>query len=204
MSQNPYAPPTAPLDPRPAAAASRPDQPWFAVGTRKLFVMSLVTFGLYCVYWFERQFRYQKRARGDSTIPFLRALFSIFFVHELFRRVEVAAGRADCGYGRRGGTLASVYVGATLLSAIQNMGDDLRTRSHELRFVVAGGSTLTILVFIFALTYPLFRVQGTVNDLLDLTEPDRDRNETLTAWNWPVVIVGGLTLLLVLTAAFLS
>lgn len=64
MQQNPYAAPTADLDARPA---SRDQQAWFAVGTRKLLVMSVLTFGLYTIHWFERQYRFQKNVRAESN-----------------------------------------------------------------------------------------------------------------------------------------
>src|SRR5688572_7686067 len=50
----------------------------FAVGTTKLWVMILASLGWYAIYWFERQYRFQKRANDEDTMPLGRAIFSIF------------------------------------------------------------------------------------------------------------------------------
>jgi hypothetical protein len=194
VARNPYAPPAV-TDTVPAATIPRPEQEWFAVGTSKLLVMCVTTWGVYAVYWFAKQFHYQSRAHWEPMRPFFRALFSVFYARQLFRRVEVAAGKAGVAYDWRTGSLATVYILSTLMHGVMDRAD-------------AGPLTharvLTTVVLVLGVTYPLFRVQSTMNDLLDRTDPQRDRNEKYTVWNWPVMIAGALLLVLTAVAPLLQ
>ena len=69
-----------------AAAATDAATPWFRVGTAKLLLMCVVTFGLYQIYWFYQQWRHVQR-RGERVHPALRTLFAAIFCYPLFRRV---------------------------------------------------------------------------------------------------------------------
>jgi hypothetical protein len=69
-----------------------PDAIFYPVSGRKLVVMLLLTYGLYVVYWFFRNFRYLKRA-GVKVRPVLRSLFSQFFYYSLFRHVYTQLGQ---------------------------------------------------------------------------------------------------------------
>src|SRR5688572_10526200 len=89
MSADPFAPPTASLEPETSV-----QQPWFAVGTSKLVLMVVLSFGLYSIHWFERHYRFQKRLHDQDTWPLARGFFSIFFVSDLAGRVRSAAEAA--------------------------------------------------------------------------------------------------------------
>src|SRR5690349_14128455 len=54
-----------------AAEAAGAAAPWFRVGTAKLLLMCVVTFGLYQIYWFYQQWRHVQR-RGERVHPALR------------------------------------------------------------------------------------------------------------------------------------
>ena len=69
-----------------------PDAIFYPVSRTKLVVMMLLTYGLYIVYWFFRNFRYLKRS-GVKVRPVLRALFSQFFYYSLFRHVYTQLGQ---------------------------------------------------------------------------------------------------------------
>lgn len=84
-----------------AALADVTDAPMFyVVSLRKFTVLFLATLSLYSVYWFYKNWdRYKDKwpyaSEVGSTIwPVPRAVFSVFFVHALFREVK-AYGRAD-------------------------------------------------------------------------------------------------------------
>jgi hypothetical protein len=89
-------PPPSPPAPPALVSAPEPREPlltfglnpprWFLVGTAKLVVMVTVTFSLYQIYWFYKQWD-RVRDAGDDVAPAPRALFSIVFCHSLFRRI---------------------------------------------------------------------------------------------------------------------
>jgi hypothetical protein len=67
---------------------------FYVVSTRKLAILFLATAGLYPIYWFYKNWdRYKDRVPGASRFgtrvsPPVRAAFSVFFVHALFRTVK--------------------------------------------------------------------------------------------------------------------
>jgi hypothetical protein len=56
---------------------------FFDVSILKLVVMSTVTFNLYQIYWFYKNWRLAKE-RGENVIPLLRTLFAVLFAYSLF------------------------------------------------------------------------------------------------------------------------
>jgi hypothetical protein len=60
---------------------------FFAVSVAKFAVMSVATAGLYQLYWFYKHWQVIRARTGERLSPVLRALFNVFFVYPLFRRV---------------------------------------------------------------------------------------------------------------------
>jgi hypothetical protein len=83
-----YAPPKS--DPTPDAPLQQESAGFHVVSPRKFWILFLSTTGLYQIYWFYSHWAAQKKFRGESTWPGMRALFSIFFTHSLFQRIRAA------------------------------------------------------------------------------------------------------------------
>ena len=83
-----FAPPVADLTP---AAADAPAVPFFLVVTRKLVVLTVVTFGIYQVYWFYMHWRRLQRLGQEDVWPIARAAFGGLFCYWLFQRVNEEA-----------------------------------------------------------------------------------------------------------------
>jgi hypothetical protein len=69
---------------------------FYVVSKRKFAILFLATFGGYAVYWFYKNWdRYRDGSSFDSEAgsiwPFPRAIFAIFFVHSLFRKIKAHA-----------------------------------------------------------------------------------------------------------------
>lgn len=192
MEQNPYAAPSYHAD---AAATvvtgSQGALPWFAVGQTKLMVMSVCTAGIYLVYWFERQFRFQKHTYGEKTWPLARALFSVFFTHDLFRRVQMAAREKGLQHAWSAGSEATTFVVLVILDRlIDRVGGKLATGTTAVALSLIG------IVFTAVVARPVVRVQGTINTILEQTQPNFIRNERFTAVNWLVISLGVMVLAL--------
>jgi hypothetical protein len=155
--------------------------PWFAVGTTKLVVMSLVTFGLYEVYWFYRQWKSVRARTTDTVHPVLGALFSGLSSFWLFARARDAADEAGVAVGWSGGAMATAYL---LLSLLWRLPDPYWLAC-------------------FLSIVPLAFVQSAIHAVNERRAPLAERNEGLSAANWAGVLVGGLVLLLCVVGVFL-
>lgn len=68
-------------------------------------LLSFFTFGIYNIFWFYKSWRFLKYLYNWDIYPFWRAVFSIFFVHNLFEHINDLAvekghpGISSNGYG---------------------------------------------------------------------------------------------------------
>lgn len=174
------------------------DPEWFAVGPTKLWIMMLMSFGIYGIYWFERHFRFQKRRRGETTMPLARGIFAIFFAHDLFSRIRITAQTLELRPIWDAKNMATIFVVCALAG---------RMLDRLTRDVLDPTSNLIIAVVSAALilgtAYPLTQVQATANRILDRTAQGHDRNERLTFWNFLVLALGGSLWLLFIVGQLL-
>lgn len=87
---------------------------YYSISTKKLVLMSVLTFGLYEVYWFYRNWKAVKIQEGRKISPFWRAIFSPIFCYSLFKRIGLAANQK--GYPKKPSpgllTLGYIFVSA--------------------------------------------------------------------------------------------
>jgi hypothetical protein len=163
------------------AVAGGAAAPWFRVGTAKLVLMCVVTFGFYQLYWFYQQWRHVQR-RGERVHPALRTLFAGIFCYALFRRVSADA--AEHGIPRVPSALACA-VGFILLSvAVQ---------------LPAPWSSISLLSLL-----PLALVQRAASAAALAAVPTADPNTRLTPINWFGVVLGVSILVMMVLAETLA
>jgi hypothetical protein len=185
MTENPYAPPKAAVaDIAAAGAAAEPI--FFPVSRTKLIVMLLVTFTLYQLVWFYKNWTLV-RSRGEQVIPVLRTIFAVFFCYALFDRVRSRA--AQVGIALPAGLLATGWIVCTVATNVLD-----RVVPPE-RFPAV--YTVTLLLLVASVLF-LLPVQQAINAINRAEAPDHDPNERFTAVNWLWIVGGGL--LLALTA----
>jgi hypothetical protein len=183
MSTNPYAPPKAVVaDVAPVGAAATPV--FFPVGRKKLIVMLFVTFTLYELVWFYKNWALV-RERGEPVMPLMRAIFAVFFCYDLFSRVRSHGHPAAAHLPA--GLLATGWIVFTVAGNLLD-----RLISPE-TFPAVYAATLVVL---FASVFFLVPVQNAVNAINRAEAPDHDPNERFTALNWVWIVVGGLLLVL--------
>ena len=83
---NPYATPKAVVGELPTEPNSQPT--FFPVGRMKLALMSIVTFGLYLVYWSYQNWKSVERLNNEELGAPLRAFFYPLTSYYLFQRIE--------------------------------------------------------------------------------------------------------------------
>jgi hypothetical protein len=155
--------------------------PWFRVGTAKLLLMCVVTFGLYQIYWFYQQWRHVQR-RGERVHPALRTLFAAIFCYPLFRRVSADA--VDRGVPQVPSAVACA-VAFVLLSMTWRL--------------PAPWSSLSLLSLL-----PLAMVQRAASAAALAAVPTADPNTRLTPVNWVGVVFGVSLLVMAVFAETLA
>ena len=142
--------------------------PFFPLGLAKFVVMSFGTFGLYEIYWFYKQWTTIKKRTGDDLMPIPRAIFVIFFFHELVKEVNET--------GRERGFLAPLNVGGLTALFI------VLTITWRLP------SVLGLIAFLAII--PLLFVQNRMNEINEQAAPLADRNQRIRGWNWLALFLG--------------
>lgn len=148
MSENPYASPRS-ESLLPAVC----NEQFYVVSISKLVVLSMATMGLYWLYWHYRQWAAWRACTGVRVVPWLRALFSIFFVYSLMRNVDIQlhiAGREFRWFPR---TCAWLLIILGVLSVISPL-----LLPHQPALLLMLASLLQLLTLVV-----MIRVQRAVN-----------------------------------------
>ena len=185
---NPYAPPNADLT---QASDNATGPRYHPVSQTKFALLYFLTFGLYLLVWFYYHWRLVKEREKTGIWPVPRAIFAIFFVHALFRRIGETAGARGVGMAWRPNVNATWYV---VLSIVSNLAD----RIAELSEAFTPLDFLALACFI-AIYLPLRQVQQTINEIND--DPQGGLNADYPIGTVLVMILGGLLWLVGLAGA---
>ncbi|MDR0278295.1 MAG: hypothetical protein LBJ37_10465 [Paucimonas sp.] len=187
---------------------SHPDQQskptFYVVSVRKMAIMTICTFGLYLTYWNYRNWAAYKRASGDEVIPFLRALFSIFFLYALLQRVDRAFQASGRTYRWSPGLLVLGVVGVFLIA----MSINFATLDTQLMLTESpeGQGRFLLLAYLLSLLQFACHVwlHGKMQRAMNTHEHDTpgQTNARLTWANWawmaPGILIWWLELLAVI------
>lgn len=188
MSESIYAPPVAEV-----ADTPTDEPPFYLVGTKKFYWLSLLTFNLYFVYWSYRNWRNIKRDTGESLWPVPRGIFFIFFTHSLFNNVSERLKTIGAQFAWRPGTDATLFVVFIILSNVLSRLSD--------RGIGSPMTDLASVAFVPLLPLLLLRGQRAIN--LACGDPDGSQNQGLTVVNWVWMVLGGLVWLLAIFGVYL-
>ena len=173
---NPYAAPAAKVD----AEESAPEPVFFPVGELKLALMSIVTLGLYEVYWFYKNWKCVQRNSGEKVSAPLRAIFYPVISYPLFKRIRSHAKTSGVEADFPAGALACAVFVMTLLWRLPDP------------WWLAG----------FLGVAPLLPVQGAANAVNRKLAPAADANTAFSGWNILGLVGGGLVVVLAIIGAF--
>lgn len=155
---------------------SKSSDGFYAISNTKLVMLSVLTFGLYEIYWFYKQWQFVKKAKDLKVTPWARGLFSPLFAYPLFKHVFELARDAGEKSSPSAGWLAIAYF------ILVSMG-----RFTGWVWIISFGSVL-----------PLFPVQNRIN----LLWSKKHLNDTIsTIFSWKeitIMIIGAVFLLLIL------
>ncbi len=91
---------------------------FYVVSVKKFILLFMMTFGLYSVYWFYRNWSSYKAKHSAEMWPVARGIFAIFFAHKLFKSIDDALCERSSGYNWSPGLLAGLYVALVVGSRI--------------------------------------------------------------------------------------
>lgn len=188
MNESIYAPPEADV-----SVVEETEGEYYIVGPTKFLLLSILTMGLYLVYWFYRHWKMIK-LRDDSSIwPIPRGLFYIFFTHSLFSDIDEKILRNRLEFNWSPGVTATLVVLISIASNIAGRLSAQNIGSPAMDFISVG--LIPLLAFI-ALT-----AQKAAN--VASGDPNGESNSKLTGANWAWLILGGLFWILALFGLYL-
>jgi len=83
---------------------------YFSVPTKKIIILSILSFGIYEIYWFYQNWKAIKTQEGKKLSPSWRAIFYVFFCYSLFKRVLISASKKGHHSKFSHGVLTTVYI----------------------------------------------------------------------------------------------
>ena len=156
------------------------EQEFYVVGKAKFLILMITTFGLYEFFWFYKNWSLYKARHNENMLPVMRAIFSIFFVYSLFKRVAAsidANGRESKWYP---GWMAASYI---LLSLSSSLVDSIASRVETYSLLdLFSLAVFPIIVWI------LYCAQQEINVACD--DPEGDSNAALTPANYFWIVLG--------------
>ncbi len=182
MESNPYAAPQAHLE-----TPLEQQSTFYVVGIAKFSILFIATFGLYVIYWFYANWKGYKEHTKENLWPIARGIFSIFFAHSLFAKVQDKIDAENRDYKWSPGALATAYV---IFAVASNVLDRM-----SMREVWSPFSDVLSIVMVIPLFFTVLAAQKAVN----FAEGDvaGTANSTLTWANYIWVAIGVLWWLLV-------
>ena len=170
------------------SANENSDIRFFPVSEGKLITMYIVSFGMYSIYWFYKNWKLQQASMDKKISPVWRSIFWIFFTHALFRRIDQQAVHLDKKHRFNANTLATLFVAAIIVSNILDQLTQLTVSADMFGAVSLNGIMVTSLILFFLSVYPLARVLASVNrinnDILGYL------NHKYSFWNYLLIVTG--------------
>lgn len=198
MQESVYAPPKADLS-QFGDAASDGDNAFYVVAIRKFTLLFFLTLGIYQLYWtYKNWSAYKDRCRyanaeGKDIWPIPRAIFSVFFTHSLFHKVDDYATEKERTLSWSVDSHATGLVGLLIISGVC---ERLSSKS-----IGSPYTDLAWLVMLVPLYFGYRHAQQYVNTACG--DPTGISNSELTGANWAWMVVGGLFCILAMIGLFL-
>ena len=165
-----------------------PDTAYFSISISKLRNMYLLTFGLYCIYWFYKHWKLQNTYSLPSVMPIARAIFAVFFTHSLTHRIKLSMENKNIPGSKSLSLLATAFVVLIILSNIFSKLSGSGDYPYYFDYIWIALLYLSVI--------PLVEIQDKVNALKG--DPLGSINSKYNWQNILVMIVGGAIWLLLI------
>ncbi len=174
-TDNPYATPKAEI----LIPPSLSEADFYVVSFKKFLILTVATLGLYSVYWFWKHWTLYRQASGDNIWPVPRAIFSIFFTHSLFGKInERAENITDKN-------MSSLTIPATVFVINQIIYNILSRLTQETSITL---DTVIIIVFLGLDIWCLWQAQKQAN--IACNDVEGESNSQFTGVNYLFIVLG--------------
>lgn len=175
METNLYKPPESNV------AQAEPMSPEFYVVSRnKFLILFISTFGFYRLYWFYKNWSLYRKSSGKKMLPVMRAFFSIFFTHALFKLLDGKSKVMDHTHKWSPDNMATLYV---LFAILENVSDRLSRKSIGEPF-----TDFIVLITMPVIGWTLYKAQISANIACD--DPAGAGNSQLSPANYAWIVLG--------------
>lgn len=89
---------------------------YFSISVQRLVLLSILTFSIYDIYWFYKNWKVIKESEKSTIYPIARAIFAIFYCHRFFKQVHSSVTNKGYTNDFSPGWLATGYIAALVLS----------------------------------------------------------------------------------------
>ncbi|MFT5162307.1 MAG: hypothetical protein ACI9FJ_000875 [Alteromonadaceae bacterium] len=168
------------------------EEAYYVVSGKKFLVLFISTLGIYKVYWFYKQWQLYRDHYSSKVWPVPRAIFSIFFTHQLFREVEHSLGEKQLKYSWNPASIATLYVVFTIVESITS-----RLSQKEIGEPITDIISTLVLPII---AWSLYEGQLAMN--LACGDPQGHSNSQFTPLNYLWILLGSVVWLLVLVGLY--
>lgn len=165
---------------------------YFAISPKRLALFSILTLGIYEIYWFYKNWDAIKKAENLKISPLGRAIFTVFYCNSLFKKVLESAKSHNYQNSYSPGWLATAYI---LLLVIGN--GLSRVESSDVGF------NLLWLVIAISSFIPLLSIQKAINFNNEKVKGNSDLKSGFSGGEVVLIIIGLAWFLLVLWGSFI-
>ena len=153
---------------------------FYIVSARKFLILAVSTLGIYYLYWFYQHWKHQKIKRSEKIWPLPRAIFTVFFTHSLFSRIQHNLKIQQQPFVWAPSFLATVYV---FFSVTGSLADRLSGRM-EMPMIMMLYGFLTLI----PTTYATYKAQQAAN--LACEDAHGSHNDRITPVNMVWISLG--------------
>ncbi|QNA88142.1 hypothetical protein G4G28_05900 [Massilia sp. Dwa41.01b] len=170
----------------PAVAGEQPR--FYIVSRRKMAILYLATLGMYGIYWYYKNWAcYNKHCpdaaqAGNGVWPIPRAIFSVFFTHDLFEKIKHHGRRSPLVAAWEHRSQATMLV---ILTLACNLLDRL-----SMREIGSPTTDILALLILLPILYTKLQAQEMIN--ASCGDPTGETNASFSGANYAWTIIGSL------------
>ncbi|MBI2444501.1 MAG: zinc-ribbon domain-containing protein [Candidatus Magasanikbacteria bacterium] len=139
---------------------------YFSISLLRLAVLSVLTLGIYDVYWFYKNWDAIKKQEGKKISPLARAIFAVFYCHDLFKRVALSA--KNHGYVKKisysfwATTYIILIIAGTAMGQVARDNPDFKSLASDYPSLVIYFSVFQFIIILSSFI-PLLPIQKVIN-----------------------------------------
>jgi hypothetical protein len=169
------------------------DIEYFSIPLGRLALLSVLTLGIYDIFWFAKNWEAIRKAEQRKISPVGRAIFAVFYCHNLFKKILQSAKKHGYGDSYSPGILATIYI------ILLFVGNGL-SRIENTTF---GLNILWLLVAILSFI-PLLFIQKAINFNNSKIVPNFNRKRKFSKGEIILTVIGVILFGLIVLGTFSS